>query len=183
MAAVCRYRYWIQYVWNHCLLIIIPLRRLLVSVSNFSMMFYLSYFKFPVKVTLNSRFIQFNCFVCILCFKRNNELFSSQALFPKKISVDVNRSHAKMVVFVRAIMEVSDAFAPKKAKTGVSMGERPARLHFQAVMTTSARTVEFALPCLLIINTLIDASATLALLVLNVRFLLSSHLSRKATCT
>lgn len=61
-----------------------------------------------------------------MCFKSNNESFSSQALSPKKISVDVNRSHAKMVVFVRAIMEVSDAFAPKKAKTGVSMGERPA---------------------------------------------------------
>lgn len=147
------------------------------------MIFYLSYLKFTGKVTLNSRILIQIYSVCILCFTSNNELFSSQALSPKKISVDVNRSHAKMAAFVRAVMEVSDAFAPKKAKTGVSMAERPARLHFQAVMTTSARTVEFALPCSLIINTLIDASAVLASLVLNVRFLLFSHLSRKATCT
>lgn len=97
--------------------------------------------------------------------------------------MDVNSSHAKMVEYVRATMRVSDAFAPNKAKMGACMGERPAQLHFQAVMTTNARMEEYALPYLSMISTLIHASALLASQVLNARLLLSSHLSPEATCT
>lgn len=97
--------------------------------------------------------------------------------------MDVNSSHAKMVVYVRTTMEVSDAFAPNKAKTGACTGERPAQLHFQAVMTTNARMEEYALPYLSIISTLIHASALLASQALNARPPPSSHLSPEATCT
>lgn len=75
----------------------------------------------------------------------------------------VNNSHAKMVVYVRATMVVSDAFAPNKAKMGAYMEERTARLHFQAVTTTSVRMEEYALRCLSMISTLIHASALLVL--------------------
>lgn len=97
--------------------------------------------------------------------------------------MDVNSSHAKMVVYVRVTMKVSDAFALIKAKTGVSMGERHAQLHFQAVTTSSARMGEIALLYSSIINTLTRVSALLASQVLNARHLLSSHLSPGATCT
>ncbi len=63
-----------------------------------------------------------------------------------RTSMDVNSNHAKTVVCVRVTMEVSDAFAPNKAKMGACMGEKPAQLHFQAVMTTSAIMGEYALP-------------------------------------
>lgn len=62
-----------------------------------------------------------------------------------RTSVDVNSSHAKMVAYVRATMEVSDAFAPNRAKMGAYMGGRLAQLHFQAVMTSSVRMEEYAL--------------------------------------
>lgn len=62
--------------------------------------------------------------------------------------MDVNSSHAKMVAYVRVTMEVSDAFAPSRAKVGAYMGGRPAQLHFQAVMTTNARMEEYAPPYL-----------------------------------
>lgn len=97
--------------------------------------------------------------------------------------MDVNSSHAKMVVYVRATVKVSDAFAPNKAKMDVCMVERPAQRHCQAVMTTSARMEEYALPYLSMISTHIHAFAFLALQVLNARRLLSSHLSPEATCT
>lgn len=97
--------------------------------------------------------------------------------------MDVNSSHAKMVVYVRTTMEVSDAFAPNKAKMGVCMEERPAQLHFQAVMTTNARMEEYALPHLSMISTLIHASALLASQALNARHTPSFHLSPEATCT
>lgn len=97
--------------------------------------------------------------------------------------MDVYNSHAKMVVYVRATMEVSDAFAPNKAKMDACTEERPARLHFQAVTTTNARIEEYALPCLSMISTLIHASALLASPALNARPPPSSHLSPEATCT
>lgn len=97
--------------------------------------------------------------------------------------MDVNSSHAKMVAYVRATVEVSGAFAPNKAKMGACMGERPAKLHFQAVMTTIARMEEYALLYLSIISTLTHASALLASQALNVRPPPFSHLSPEATCT
>lgn len=41
--------------------------------------------------------------------------------------MDVNSSHAKMVVYVRATMDNSDAFAPSRAKLGDCMGGRRAQ--------------------------------------------------------
>lgn len=97
--------------------------------------------------------------------------------------MDVNSSHAKTVACVRATAKVSDAFAPNKAKMGACTGERPAQLHFQAAMTTSARMEEYALPYLSIISTRTHASALLASQALNARLPPSSHLSPEVTCT
>lgn len=60
--------------------------------------------------------------------------------------MDVNSNYVKMVVYVRATMDDSDAVAPSRAKMGAYMGGRHAQLHFQAVMTTSVRMKEYALP-------------------------------------
>lgn len=60
--------------------------------------------------------------------------------------MDVNSSHAKMVEYVRATMDDSDAFAPSRVKMGDYMGGKHAQLHFQAAMTTSVRMEEHALP-------------------------------------
>lgn len=60
----------------------------------------------------------------------------------------VNINLAKTVAYVRAKMEVSDAFAPNTAKMVACMVGRPAQLHFWVVMTTSARMEEYALPYL-----------------------------------
>lgn len=62
--------------------------------------------------------------------------------------MDVNSSHAKTVVYVRATMEDSDAFAPLRAKTGSCMVDRIAQLRLQAVMRTSVRMEECVLPYL-----------------------------------
>lgn len=97
--------------------------------------------------------------------------------------MDVNSSHAKMLVCVRATMKVSDAFAPNKAKMDACMEERPAQLHFQAVMATNAGMEEYALPYLSMISTPIHASALLDSQALNARLPLSFHLSPQATCT
>ena len=70
---------------------------------------------------------------------------SLQALCPVRTSINVNSSHAKMVAYVRATMEDSDAFAPNGAKMGTYMGVRLAQLHFQAVMTTSVGMEEYVL--------------------------------------
>ncbi|XP_068456335.1 protein crumbs homolog 1-like [Clinocottus analis] len=56
---------------------------------------------------------------------------SAPALSLMRTSTDVNSSHAKMVVYVRATMEVSNAFAPNVAKMDAYMEERTAQLHFQ----------------------------------------------------
>ena len=100
-----------------------------------------------------------------------------------RTSTDVNNSYAIMVVYVRAAVEVSDAFAPNTAKMGDYMGERTAQLHLQAVMITNVRIEEYVLPYLLMISTLIHAPALLASPALNVRPPPSSHLSPEATST
>lgn len=80
------------------------------------------------------------------CLKKDLGLcLPLQVLSPLRTSMHVNSSHAKMVAYVRATTEGSDAFAPKRAKMGACMGERPAQLHFQAVTTASARMEEYAL--------------------------------------
>lgn len=62
--------------------------------------------------------------------------------------MDVSSSHAKTVASVRVTMEVSDAFAPSRAKAGAYMEGRPALLHFLAVMTSNVRMEEYAPPYL-----------------------------------
>ena len=118
------------------------------------------------------------------CLKKDLGLcLPLQVLSPLKTSMHVNGSHAKMAAYARATMEGSDAFAPRRAKMGACMGERPAQLHFQAVTGTSARMEEYALPYLSTISTLINASALLASQALHATLPLSSHLSPRATCT
>lgn len=110
-------------------------------------------------------------------------IHSLQALCLIRTSVDVSSSHAKMVPCVKPTVKVSDAFAPNKAKTGACMGERPARLHFQAVTTTSVKMEEYALPYSSTVSTLTSASALPASQVLNARLPQSSHSSPRDTCT
>lgn len=90
----------------------------------------------------------FYCLVDCGCLSGGlTDSFSSlQALSAEKSSADVNSSRANTVECVRATVKVSDAFAPNKAKTGVSTGERRAQLHFQAATATSVRMEEFAPP-------------------------------------
>lgn len=97
--------------------------------------------------------------------------------------MDVNSSHAKMVVYVRITMEDSGAFAPRRAKMGACTAGRTAQSHFQAVTTTSVRMEEYALPYLKMSITLTLVCALQASQALNARLPLFSHLSREATCT
>lgn len=154
-------------------------------------------------LTLNHFFIHCNIFshlsthICVLkeirfgfalsgltVFRYKCKLFPfPQALYPRQTSVGVSSSHAKTVACVRAITMDSDAFARNKAKTGACTAARPAQLHFQAAMTTNARMVGSARPCLSTASTLTPASALLASQVPGARLLLSSHSSPEVTCT
>lgn len=61
--------------------------------------------------------------------------------------MDVNSSRVKMVEYVKAALEDSDAFVRSTAKMDACMVGRTVQFLFQAVMEASARMEEYVLPC------------------------------------